>query len=99
VPVGLLKEAWGAGRASRLTVLAGLGVSIIWGCFVAAVAVGFIVSTVRDGGLPSAYKVPLLTVFAVVVLVLVIPLPAQWLMYLLLRLDQRRRRAGAPRPQ
>jgi hypothetical protein len=34
--------------------------------------------------------VALLVLLAVVVLVLVIPLPAQWLMYALLRLEERR---------
>jgi hypothetical protein len=83
----LLKEAWKAGGASRLTVLLGFA----WASWIAVVALRFVVDTIREPALAVAYKVPLLVVFAVVVLFLVIPLPAQWLMYALLRLDQRRR--------
>ncbi len=94
MPVGLLKEAWKAGGASRLTVLLGLSLSFAWASWIAVVALRFVVDTIREPALAAAYKVPLLVVFAVVVLFLVIPLPAQWLMYALLRLDQRRRRAS-----
>ena len=93
MPVGLLKEAWKAGRVSRLTVFLGLSISAAWASIVALLAVRIIVDAIREPALAPVYKVPLLLVFAVVVLFLVIPLPAQWLMYALLRLDQRRRRA------
>jgi hypothetical protein len=94
VPVGLLRDAWKAGRTSRLTVFLGLSISVAWASFVAVVAVRFVLDTIREPALAAVYTVPLLVVFAVIVLFLVIPLPAQWLMYALLRLDQRRRRAS-----
>ncbi len=96
MPSSLLKEAWQAGRVSRLIVTLGLIVSAIWGVAIGVGTLRFIVNTLQEPALAPAYKIPLLIVLSLVVLVLVIPLPAQWLMYGLLRLDERRRRTSEP---
>ncbi len=74
----------------------GLIISAACAVTVAVVTLRVIVNAIQEPTLAPAYKVPLLIVLALVVLILVIPLPAQWLMYGLLRLDERRRRASGP---
>ncbi len=97
--VSLLKQAWERGGVSRLTMVFGLFVSAGWAILVAARTVRFIVDTVERPGLALAYKMPVLVVVVFVVLLLVIHLPTQWLMYVLHRLDERRRRSGFGRRQ
>ncbi len=93
----LLKDAWQAGKVSRIILGVGLIISAAWAVIVAAATLRVIVNTVQEPTLATAYKVPLLIVLALVVLILVIPLPAQWLMYGLLRLDERRGRSSGPK--
>ncbi len=97
MPGSLLKEAWEAGKVSRIILGLGLIFSAAWAVIVAVGTLKVIVNTLQEPTLAPAYKIPLLIVLAVVVLFLVIPLPAQWLMYGLLRLDERRRRAAGPK--
>lgn len=94
MPSSLLKEAWEAGKVSRMILGLGLIFSAAWAVIVAVGTLRIIVNTLQEPTLAAAYKIPLLIVLAVVVLFLVIPLPAQWLMYGLLRLDERRRSAS-----
>ncbi|NIU52410.1 MAG: hypothetical protein GWN68_04895 [Gemmatimonadetes bacterium] len=93
----LLKKAWRAGRVSRLTLVLGLIASAVWAAAVALVTVKFIVDTIREPALPTAHKVVLLLVLVVAILFLVMFLPTQWLMYILLRLDERRRKDSDPK--
>jgi hypothetical protein len=90
LPASLLTRAWTAGAGPRLTLVLGILVSAAWAIFAGVWTVRFIADTLRQPALASEYKVALLVLLAVVVLVLVIPLPAQWLMYALLRLEERR---------
>jgi len=94
MPTSLLKESWEAGKISRLTLIFGVIVSALWAIIATAATLRFIVDTIHEPALASVYKVVILTVSAVIMLFLVIPLPATWLMYALLRLDERRRRAS-----
>ncbi len=94
VSTSLLKEAWRAGGVSRLTLVLGLTASAVWAVVVALATLRFIVVTIREPALPTAYKVPLLFVLTVAILFLVMFLPTQWLMYALLRLNERRREAS-----
>lgn len=97
MPIGVLKEAWGAGKVSRLTMILGLIVSAAWAVMVTLGTVRFIVATLQEPAQLSAFKVALLVVLAIVMLFLVIPLPASWMVYALLRLEERRRRASGPK--
>ncbi len=98
MPTSLLKESWEAGKVSRLTLIFGGLVSAAWAIIAAAATFRFIVDTYHEPALASPFKLTLLVVSAIVMLFLVIPLPATWLMYALLRLDERRRRASGPKP-
>jgi hypothetical protein len=93
----LLKEAWGAGKVSRLTLVLGLIVSVAWASAVAAGTVWFIAHTIRQPALPLAYKVILPSVVTVAVVFLLMFLPTQWLAYALLRLAERRRNEARPK--
>jgi hypothetical protein len=97
VPVGFLKDAWKAGRVSRLTMVFGLLVSAAWAVLVAVVALRVMVEAFRWPALPTAFKAALSVLLALVAIFLVIPLPAQWMLYALIRLDERRRRASGSR--
>jgi hypothetical protein len=94
----LLREAWGAGKVSRLTLVLGLIVSAAWAVVVTLVTVRFIVDTIREPALVWAYKVVLLPLLSVVVLFLVVFMPTQWLMYALLRLLERKRKTSGSQP-
>ncbi len=94
----LLKRAWSAGKVSRVTLVLGLIVSAAWAIVVALVTLGFILETIREPELASAQKVVLLSLLAIVVLFLVVFMPTQWLMYVLLRLEERKRRASESKP-
>jgi hypothetical protein len=98
VPVGFLKDAWSAGRVSRLTMLFGLIVSAVWAVLVAVAALRVMDEALHSPALPSAFKVVLSLLITLVALFLVIPLPAQWMMYALLRLEERRRNATGSKP-
>lgn len=79
-----------AGAGTRLTLVLGILVSAAWAVLAGAWTIRFIADTLRQPALAQGYKVALLVLLVVVVLLLVIPLPAQWLMYALLRLEERR---------
>ena len=98
MPVDFLRDAWKGGKVSRTTLLFGLTVSAAWAVMVAVVAVRFMVEGVRSPALPFVFKVVLSILVTLVVLFLVIPLPAQWMMYALLRLEERRRTILGPKP-
>ncbi len=72
-------------------VVLGLTASAAWAILVAVRTVEFIALTARQPGLAAVYKVSLIALVVIVVLLLVIHLPTQWLMYVLHRLDERRR--------
>lgn len=97
MPVGYLRDAWKAGNVSRLTIVLGLSVSAAWATFVIVVALRLMLAAIEWPELPPAFKVLLSVLTVLVVVFLVIPLPAQWMMYTLQRLDERRRKAGRPK--
>jgi hypothetical protein len=97
MPVGYLKDAWKTGNVSRVTIVLGLIVSTAWATFVIVVALRLMIGAIQWPALPPAFKVLFSVLTVLVVVFLVIPLPAQWMMYTLQRLDERRRKAGWPK--
>jgi hypothetical protein len=90
----LLKRTWEAGALPRLTLMLGLIVSAGWAIIAGLWTIRFIAEFLQNPALGTAFKIALLVVLPFVALFLVMPLPTQWLMYLLLRLDERRRGAS-----
>ncbi len=93
----MLKRTWEAGALPRLTLLFGLLVSAAWAVVAGAWTIKLIAEVLQSPALGTVFKVALPVVLSFVALFLLIPLPAQWLMYLLLRLDERRQGASDPR--
>jgi hypothetical protein len=97
-PGSLLKDAWQAGAVPRLTMIIGLIVSAALCTLIVVGTVRFIVHTVHEPALGWGLKVAAVIFVPIFVLILLVSVPAAWLMFVLNWVTRRHRAGSESKP-